>query len=98
MGNQQIDIQIPADMTIYEAGELKELFESSLSAANCINVSLNNVTEIDTAGIQLMVSLKKNAARDNKVVNFTAHSSAVVSLLDLFDMTTYFGDPIVIEK
>ena len=91
-------LDVPGDMTIYEAGEIKELFSTVLAEHEKINVNLSNVSEIDSSGIQLMVSLKKDAAEKNKTVNYCSHSQAVIGLLDLFDMTSYFGDPIVIKK
>jgi len=93
-----IEVEVPGDMTIYEAGETRDLFKDVLEKNNTINVNLSNVSEIDSSGIQLMVSLKKNAASKEKTVSFVSHSSAVVDLLDLFDLTSYFGDPIVMEK
>ena len=93
-----IEVEIPGDMTIYEAGETRDLFKDALKKNNTINVNLSNVSEIDSSGIQLMVSLKKIADSKEKTVSFVYHSSAVVDLLDLFDLTSYFGDPIVMEK
>jgi len=93
-----IEVEVPGDMTIYEAGETRDLFKYAVETNDSINVNLSNVSEIDSSGIQLMVSIKKIAASKEKTVNFIAHSKAVVDLLDLFDLTSYFGDPIVMEK
>jgi len=93
-----IEVEVPGDMTIYEAGETRDLFIEAIEKNDSVNVNLSNVSEIDSSGIQLMVSLKKIAASKNKALSFTSHSPAVVDLLDLFDMTPYFGDPIVMEK
>jgi len=96
--SKEMEVEVPGDMTIYEAGETLELFNNAISNSDSININLSNVSEIDSSGIQLMVSLKKNADSEDKTVNFISHSRAVVDLLDLFDLTSYFGDPIVMEK
>jgi len=96
--SNETEIDIPGDMTIYEAGEVRDLFMNALSEKKNINVNLSNVSEIDSAGIQLMVSLKNNASENDLSVQYRSHSQSVIGLLDLFDMTSYFGDPIVLEK
>lgn len=92
------EIKLPGDMTIYEAAENKEFFSDVLSGISSLNVNLSNVAEIDSSGIQLMVALKKEAADEEKSISFISHSQAVVDLLDLFDLTSYFGDPIIMEN
>lgn len=93
----EYQLEIEGDMTIYEAGELKELFVSVLGNHKHINVNLSAVSEIDSSGLQLMVSLKNDAEEQDKQVQFSSHSQAVIDFLDLFDMTSYFGDPVVIK-
>lgn len=88
----------PQNMTIYEAQELQSLFSKTLAAHEKIEVNLANVGEIDSAGLQLLVALKKDAVQQKKSMVFTAHSSAVIALLDLFNMTQYFGDPVILGK
>lgn len=94
----ECEVVVPADMTIYEAEEIKGLFSNALKEEKNISVNLANVAEIDSAGIQLMVALKKEAKESNKTVHYTSHSKAVINLFDLFDISSHFGDPIVLEK
>jgi len=93
----EYQLEIEGDMTIYEAGEIKDLFVSTLNDHKSINVNLSAVSEIDSSGLQLMVSLKTDAEEQDKKIQFSSHSQAVIDFLDLFDMTSYFGDPIVIK-
>ena len=94
----QLAILTPENMTIYEAMELQALFSKTLTAHQQIEVNLANVDEIDSAGLQLLVALKKDAVQQKKSMVFTAHSSAVIALLDFFNMTQYFGDPVILGK
>lgn len=86
----------PENMTIYEALQIQDLFSTALKQHQNIEVDLSQVVEIDSAGLQLMVALKKDAFEQDKSMIFTGHSREVIDLLDLFDMNTFFGDPIVL--
>lgn len=88
----------PQEMTIYEALQLQSQFLEALSNYQQIEVNLANVSEIDSAGIQLMIALKKDALLQQKSLLFTAHSPEVIALLDLFNMTQFFGDPVILGK
>jgi len=91
-------LTIPGDMTIYEAEELKAIFDEAEKSVGDVLINLSNVAEIDSSGLQLMVSLKKTLNEEKREVNFEAHSEAVINLFDLFDIANYFGDPIVIDN
>lgn len=91
-------ILTPENMTIYEAMELQSLFSKALVESDNIEVNLANVAEIDCAGLQLMVALKNDALKQQKSMVFTAHSHEVIALLDLFNMTQFFGDPVILGK
>lgn len=91
-------LTIPGDMTIYEAEEIKSLFDKAAKSKGNICVNLENVSEIDSAGIQLMISLKKTLIENDREVTFESHTEAVINLFDVFDIATYFGDPIIMDN
>lgn len=89
-------VRIDEELTIYQAAVLKaELCDISSKAAE-LEIDLAGVSEIDSAGFQLLVLLKREAAAANKRLSFCRHSSAVLKLLDLYQMAGAFGDPIVV--
>ncbi|MCG6202690.1 STAS domain-containing protein [Psychromonas antarctica] len=92
----QVALIKPQNMTIYEALELKALFFDTLVQFQKIEVDLSQVAEIDCSGLQLMVSFKNDALKQKKSLVFTAHSREVIKLLELFNMTQFFGDPVVL--
>jgi len=96
--NTKLAVLKPENMTIYEALELHALFSAALANHKQIEVNLSNVAEIDCAGLQLMVALKNAATKQKKAMEFTAHSREVIDLLDLFNMTQFFGDPVILGK
>lgn len=89
---------IEGEMTIYRVQELKSGLLDNLTRYRDVEVDLSGVTEIDTAGLQLMVLAKIEAELRGIALRFTGHSKAVLEVLDLCDMAGYFGDPVVISS
>ena len=92
------EITVDGDLTIYEANELKDGLVASLGAHREITVDLARVAEADTAGIQVLVALKRAALRDGKRLVLANHSTAVVEVLDLYNLSGFFGDPVVLSE
>jgi anti-sigma B factor antagonist len=89
---------IDGEMTIYRAAELKSLLMEKIAHHQEIEVDLSGVSEIDTAGLQLLVLAKREAASQRKQLRFDRHSRAVMDILDLADLAGFFGDPVVITS
>lgn len=87
---------VTEDLTIYHALEQKQVLLDALAATSVLELNLAQVSEIDTAGLQLLVLLKKEAQRAGKQVRIVAHSQAVSSVIDFCNMAAEFGDPLVI--
>jgi len=87
---------ITEDLTIYHALEQKQFLLDALSATSDLELNLAQVDKMDTAGLQLLVLLKKEAQRADKRVRIVAHSQAVSSVIDFCNMAAEFGDPLVI--
>ena len=89
-------LAITEDLTIYHALEQKQLLLDTLTSSSELELNLAQVSEMDTAGLQLLVLLKMEAQRAGKCVRIVAHSQAVSSVIDFCNMATEFGDPLVI--
>jgi anti-anti-sigma factor len=90
------NITINEDMTIYNAAVQKAMLLEALADCEELDLDLSQVSEMDTAGFQILLLSKREALKANKTVRLTAHSKAVTELLDLYNMASYFGDPMVI--
>ena len=90
------NISINEDMTIYNAAAQKQMLLEALAGCEELDLDLSQVSEMDTAGFQILLLTKREALKANKTVRLTAHSKAVTDLLDLYNMASYFGDPMVI--
>jgi anti-sigma B factor antagonist len=94
-------LAIAGELTIFSALPLKERLLASIAAAPdaaAVDVDLSDVTEIDTAGLQLMLLAKREANLAGKNVRFVRHSDAVLDLIDLCDLAGHFGDPVLIRS
>jgi anti-anti-sigma factor len=83
-------------MTIYHAAAQRPMLLEALDDCVELDLDLSQVSEMDTAGFQILLLTKREALKANKTVRLTAHSKAVTDLLDLYNMASYFGDPMVI--
>jgi anti-anti-sigma factor len=89
-------IAVTDDMTIYNAAVQKQMLLDALEGSASLDIDLSQVVEMDTAGFQVLMLTKREALKTGKVVRLSAHSKAVTELLDLYNMASYFGDPMVI--
>lgn len=87
-------LRISGDMTIYTAAQLKNELMSHMAHPCEHEIDLADVSEMDSAGLQLLILAKREAARQKTALHMTGHSRAVVEVMDLCNMTGYFGDPI----
>lgn len=91
-------MRVEGDVTIYNAAEFKRQLMDQLGAAPVVEVNLSRVGEMDTAGFQVLYLAKREAARNGKALQLVSHSAAVLEVTDLYNMATYFGDPMVIGR
>lgn len=91
-------LAITGELTIYTALELKDTLLAGLSAGDELELDLSGVGEIDAAGLQLLVMIKKQAADLGKVLRITGHSPVVLALLNLSGLAGFFGDPLLIVR
>ena len=91
-------LHIIGDMTIYDAPELKETLLNTLAQANNLEINLADVSDMDTAGFQILVLLKREALEKNKTLRLSAHSPVVIEVIDTYHMAAYFGDPLIVSE
>ena len=87
---------ITGELTIYTAATEKQMLQDALDIADELEVNLSHVSEMDSAGLQVLIVLKQEAARRNKRLHYSMHSKAVLDILELSNMTASFGDQIVL--
>ena len=89
-------LRIEGELTIYRAAELKQTLLAAVAEHAELEVDLSQVGEFDSAGLQLLLLAKREAAAAGRTLRLVDHSPAVVEVLDLFDLVAHFGDPLVV--
>lgn len=90
-------LAIQDEMTIYNASEHKQALAQFLKTSKELQLDLSGVGEIDSAGVQILLFLKKEAVKHAVKLTLIQHSQAVVEVLELLNLSKHFGDPIVIS-
>jgi anti-anti-sigma factor len=80
------------ELTIYNVSQLKEeLFADYDKLADKIALDLQAVTDIDTAGVQLLLFAKKFFTAVHKSVFITKSNESVEAVLVALDVNTQFA-------
>lgn len=91
-------IEIKGELSIYTVAALRSQLLDALDGAAEVDVDLSEVSEIDSAGMQLMVAAKREAALRDKALRFSGHSPAVFDVLELCQLSGHLGDPLLIRS
>ena len=86
-------VTLAGELTIYSAAEIKAALAEAMSDHAEVEVDLSGITEIDTAGLQLMLIVKRTP---EKAVRFVNHPPCVLRLVDLANLGGALGDPLFI--
>lgn len=87
-------VSLEGELSIYRAAELKPHLLEQLERADSLELDLANVAELDTAGVQLLVMVKREGARTNKPVRLVGHSDAVIEVFELANLGPELSEPI----
>lgn len=85
-------LKIEGELTIFRAAELKPLL---LETPELTEIDLSAVTELDTAGVQLLMLAKKTAQAQGRELRLTGHSAAVMDVFELLNVAACFDDQMV---
>ena len=75
------------NLTIYEAGRLKELLMESFQGSDVLEIDLSEVKECDTSGLQVLCSAKKTADKEGKKVTLEGISKSVKDTMIITGIT-----------
>ncbi|ACT51950.1 MULTISPECIES: lipid asymmetry maintenance protein MlaB [Methylovorus] len=89
-------VVIEGEMTIFEAAEYHAALLPPVTQCHTLELDLTNVTEIDTSGLQLLVSAKLRSQQTGSTLSITGHSETVQQVLDATDLAGFFGDQVVL--
>lgn len=96
--DQPCHFTIEGEMTIYTALELKDRLLASLDQCADMEINLAGVSEIDSAGLQLLVMAKNEATARGNTLCISSHSPAVMEVLNVCKLEGFFGDAALIHS
>jgi anti-anti-sigma factor len=85
-------VYIEGEMTIYRAAEIKRTLLTSIVEAAVVEFDLSKVTELDSAGVQLLMLAKRTAQARHGALRLVAHSPVVRDVIELLSLGSYFGN------
>lgn len=91
-------LRLHCDLTIFQAGQLWPSLSEALEHEAVTEIDLAEVGELDCAGVQLLLMLKRRVASWGRELRLVNHSSAIVEVLGLVDVDRLLGDPVVLPS
>ena len=89
---------IEGELTIYRAAELRASLLTALAGLTGVDdleLNLAAVTEMDSAGVQLLMAAKQSARAAGRELRLVGHSPAVLEVFETLDLAAHFGDPLL---
>lgn len=84
-------LQLTGEMTIYTAADLKSQLLQSLTACAALDLHLGQISEVDTAGLQQLLLVRREAARLGKPLRLLAPSAAAREVLAFLRLDSAFS-------
>ena len=84
---------VEGDLGIASARDLRDRLLAAFDQGAAVEVDLSQVTEIDSAGIQLLVAAQREALVRNKTLRMVDSSPPVQDILKLCELGAFFDQP-----
>jgi len=88
--NRHCRIRIEEELTIYTASVVGATIRDAMASHDSVAIDLTGVTEIDTAGLQLLLVAKKEALLRQRLVKFIGHNRVIAECLLLVNLANFF--------
>jgi len=86
-------LHISGELTIYDAVALHRALIESLGTCEGLELDLAAVTDLDAAGLQQLMLVRREARATGKTLQILAHSDATREVLALCGLDASFGEP-----
>jgi anti-anti-sigma factor len=87
-------LRIEGELTIYRAAELREVLKDALAAVPehaTLELDLRGVTEMDSAGAQLLLAVRQSAVATGRTLHVAGTSGAVDEVLAILRLAAPFA-------
>lgn len=83
----KVNVEIDTSLSIFNAALLHEKIIEAYRTFESLEIDLKDITDCDTAGIQLLYALKKGCLDAGKELSLVNPSTAVTDALDRMSMS-----------
>lgn len=87
-------MRLAGELTIYTAADFKTALINRLGQSKSLTVDLSGVSELDCAGIQVMLLAQREAAVGARTLQWEKHSPAVSEVLGILNLGAELGLPV----
>ena len=87
--------RIEGELTIYRAAELAAAMRAALAevpGGGAFELDLSEVTEMDCAGVQLLIAARRSAQESGRTLRVAGNSPAVAEVFQTLQLASHFGD------
>lgn len=84
-------VRVNGELTIQTAAEHLADLRTALAAPGPLEVNLGEVTELDTAGLQVLLAIRAETSRSGKEFRLANCSPTVLEVLEIAGVTTEAG-------
>lgn len=103
MNTDQYTIRLDGELTIYQVGvryeQLQLVLQQSVSESSTdetqpsLMIETRELTEVDSAGLQLLVQVAQQARRADITIHWQVPSTALRQMIDLYNVAHWFETP-----
>ena len=87
---RQGHLLISGELNVFTVVEQRERFLEALAGCATLNLDLSAVTELDGAGLQLLLALRREVVESGKRLALVAKSAEVDAVLEMCGLTRAF--------
>jgi anti-anti-sigma factor len=84
-------LRLSGDLTIYHAADLKQALLPFAAEGGAWTLDLSGVTDVDSAGIQVLLAARRTLAARGAALRLTACSPAAQAVFSLYGIAAAFG-------
>jgi anti-sigma B factor antagonist len=79
---------IEGELTVFTVHALKDRLMAALAESSSLHIDLSEVSEVDGAGIQLLLATKREVLHRGGTLGLTGHPPQLMAAVDLADLTS----------
>ncbi len=95
---KQGQLELEGSFVVYSISKWKDCILEKIPEIETLKADFSKVNQIDSAGLQILISTKKLFISENKKFTIIKHSPKLIEYLDLYGLIRFFEDKISISS